>query len=335
MARDRDPAAPPRRDHRCHDLRRGTRHGRGHRHCRRDGRALKDALKPNLVQTLEGQPHMCMPALREHRPREQLAGRRPRRPQFADYVGHGGRFRQRPRLREVRPHRLFAPAGWSPSAVVLVATTQALKRHGGIRTEGSRLEGSREPRRTPTDREGARLRRGRCSEPLPGRLPVRARGRVGAGARARRRRGYNDGYEHGGAGASALAELVVEAAARNAQARFLYELDDPIETSSMRLPAGVRRDWSRPPPVARATLERLPAEHRLPVCVRRPTCPFARPGADGCAARFVLPVRSSAPILPMAGSLPCAARRDDARSTCEFRGGEMDLDAEGRIVGLA
>ena len=40
----------------------------------------------------------------------------------------------------------------------------------------------------------------------------------------------NDGYERGGAGASALAEVVVEAAAREASAKFLYELEDSIET---------------------------------------------------------------------------------------------------------
>ena len=85
----------------------------------------------------------------------------------------------------------------------------------------------------------------------------------------------NDGYEHGGAGASALAELVVEAAARNAQARFLYELDDPIETKldalARRVYGGTGVDLS---PVARATLERLPAELTgFPSASRRPTCP--------------------------------------------------------------
>ena len=41
---------------------------------------LKDAIKPNLVQTLEGQPAFihCGP-VREHRPRQQLARGRPRR----------------------------------------------------------------------------------------------------------------------------------------------------------------------------------------------------------------------------------------------------------------
>jgi formyltetrahydrofolate synthetase len=104
----------------------------------------------------------------------------------------------------------------------------------------------------------------------------------------------NDAYELGGAGASALAEIVVDAVGQDAQARFLYELEDPLEAKLNALArtiyGGSGVEFS---PRAQETLERLPAElHRLPVCVAKTHLSLSHdPELVGAPSDFVLPVR--------------------------------------------
>ena len=93
---------------------------------------LKDALAPNLVQTLEGTPafihggpfaniaHGCNSVLATH------AGAQARR-----LRGDRGRLRRRPRRREILRHQV--PQGRAQAGgAVLVATVRALKMHGGV-----------------------------------------------------------------------------------------------------------------------------------------------------------------------------------------------------------
>ena len=73
---------------------------------------LKDALKPNLVQTDGGQSGARpLRAVREHRPRQQLARRRPARAEAGRLRRHRERLRRRDGIREVRRHRLPHSAG--------------------------------------------------------------------------------------------------------------------------------------------------------------------------------------------------------------------------------
>ena len=95
---------------------------------------LKDAIKPNLVQTLEGQPVFdALRPVREHRARQQLARRRSRGLKLADYVitesGFGSDMGMEKFLDIV-----CRVGGCARSAVVLVATVRALKHHGGATT---------------------------------------------------------------------------------------------------------------------------------------------------------------------------------------------------------
>ena len=136
----------------------------------------------------------------------------------------------------------------------------------------------------------------------------------------------NDGYERGGAGASALAELVVEAAGRDAQARFVYELDDPIETKlaalARRVYGGTGVELS---PAARATLERLPAElHRLPVCVAKTHMSLSHdPELAGAPARLRAPGPGAAPLHRSRLDRGRLRRHpDDARAARQLRGRE-------------
>jgi hypothetical protein len=68
---------------------------------------LKDAIKPNLVQTLERQPrHPARRSLRQHRTgREQRAGHQDG-PEPRRLRGDRGRLRRRPRCREVLRHQV-------------------------------------------------------------------------------------------------------------------------------------------------------------------------------------------------------------------------------------
>ena len=68
---------------------------------------MKDAIKPNLVQTLEGQPALVHAGpVRQHRARGQLDPRRPDRAEGGRLRGDRGGVCQRPRLPEVLRHRV-------------------------------------------------------------------------------------------------------------------------------------------------------------------------------------------------------------------------------------
>ena len=193
---------------------------------------LKDAIKPNLVQTIEGQPALVHagPFANIAHGNSSLIGDLVGL-KLADYVVTEGGFASDLGF-EKFIHIVCRAGGLSPDAVVLVATTQALKRHGGDPDGG-----------LPALERGAanlaaHLRIVKelgfnavvAVNKFPGDAPLEIEalaalalehGAFGAAV--------NDAYEHGGAGASALAELVVEAAGRGAQAQFLYELEDPLE----------------------------------------------------------------------------------------------------------
>jgi formyltetrahydrofolate synthetase len=149
----------------------------------------------------------------------------------------------------------------------------------------------------------------------------------------------SDGYEHGGSGAGGLAELVVEAAARDAKAEFLYELDDPIEAKldalARRVYGGAGIELS---PAAHETLERLPAElHRVPVCVAKTHLSLSHDSElVGAPRDFILPVRE---LRPYTGAGWVVAVCGDTQTMpglpANSAAERMDLDAQGRIVGLA
>ena len=94
---------------------------------------LRDALAPNLVQTLEHTPafvhggpfaniaHGCNSVVAT---RVRAAARRLRR--------HRGGVRRRPRRGEVRRHPVPRDRACGPSAAVIVATVRAMKYHGGV-----------------------------------------------------------------------------------------------------------------------------------------------------------------------------------------------------------
>ena len=151
---------------------------------------LKDAIKPNLVQTLEGQPALVHagPFANIAHGNSSLVGDLVGL-KLADYVITEGGFASDLGF-EKFIHIVCRQAGLSPDAVVLVATTQALKRHGGDPDGGLAGVGARraEPRRPSENRRGARFPRCRRRQQVSRRQPSRARGRLGSRPRPRRLR---------------------------------------------------------------------------------------------------------------------------------------------------
>jgi formyltetrahydrofolate synthetase len=303
---------------------------------------LKDALKPNLVQTLEGQPAIVHagPFANIAHGNSSLVGDLVGL-KLADYVVTEGGFASDLGF-EKFVHIVCRAGGLSPAAVVLVATTQALKRHGGDPDGGvPALVGG-------AQNLAAHLRivkeLGFDAVVAVNRFPGDSQLELETISALALEHGafgvaVNDGYEHGGQGASALAELVVEAAARNAQARFLYELDDPIE---VKLDAVARRVYGGTgvelSPAARETLGRLPAElHRLPVCVAKTHLSLSHdPELTGAPRDFLLPVRELRAYTGAGWIVAVCGDTQTMPGLPPHSAAErMDLDAEGRIVGLA
>ena len=193
---------------------------------------LKDALKPNLVQTLEGQPAFvhCGP--------------------FAN-IAHGNNSLVADRVGLKLGEYLVTESGFAsdmgmekffditcrigdlhPSAVVLVATVRALKHHGGDVDGGSaeiELGAANMARHIGNIRRfglAAVVPETTCPGDTPAALPLHRRLAVEHGAYAAE---VNTAFEQGGKGATALAEAVVAAADEPNDFRFAYPLDAPIE----------------------------------------------------------------------------------------------------------
>ena len=303
---------------------------------------LKDAIKPNLVQTIEGQPafvHAGPFANIAHGNSSligDLVGLK-----LADYVVTEGGFASDLGF-EKFIHIVCRGGGLSPDAVVLVATTQALKRHGGDPEGGlSALERGAE-------NLAAHLRiveeLGFHAVVAVNKFPGDTALELDAVSALALEHGafgvaVNDAYARGGEGAARLAELVVEAAGRGAKAKYAYDLADPVEKKldalARKIYGGAGVELS---PEARATLERLPeALHQVPVCVAKTHLSLSHdPELVGAPRDFVLPVRELRAYTG-AGWLVavCGTTQTMPGLPANSAAERMDLDEDGRIVGLA
>jgi formate--tetrahydrofolate ligase len=193
---------------------------------------LKDTIKPNLVQTLEGQPALihCGPFANIAHGNNSLVADRVAL-KLGDYVVTESGFGSDMGMEKFF-HIVCRAGKLRPDAVVLVATVKALKHHAGEPDGGVEA----------IDVGAANLARHIGIVREFGINPVVAINRfpgdsdediervralaLEAGAYAAE---LNEGFEHGGAGASALAEAVVAAADEPSSFDFLYPLDAPIE----------------------------------------------------------------------------------------------------------
>ena len=275
---------------------------------------LKDALKPNLVQTLEGEPALihCGPfaniAHGNNSLVADLLGLK-----LGDYVVTESGFGADMGFEKLIDIVCRA-GGIAPSAVVLVATVKALKHHGGDPDGGlAALERGMDNLRANLHVVHAF---GLDCVIAVNRFPGDSRRDVDAARRLAQELdvvgvAVNDGYERGGDGAIELAEAVVEAASAPATPKYLYSLEDPSSRRSTRSrPAltALRESNCRPP---RAPKRRGSSRPALPICPcvwRRRTCPSrttrrssARRPASPCPCASC--ARTRAPV----GSSPSAA----------------------------
>jgi formate--tetrahydrofolate ligase len=303
---------------------------------------LTDALKPNLVQTLEGQPavvHAGPFANIAHGNNSVVADRLGLK--LGDYVitesGFGADMGFEKFVDIVCRGR-----GLAPDAVVLVATTQALKHHGGDPDGGVRaiergtdnlaanMQIVREFGLAPV----VAINRFPDDDPLEIDAICRLSLELGAFAAE-----VNDGFARGGPGAVGLAEVVMEAAEHGAEVQPLYELDAPIaakiEAVATRAYGAAGIELS---PAAAAQAKQLAEAglDGLPVCIAKTHLSLSHdPALGGTPTGFTLPVRELRPytgagwIVALCGNMQTMPGLP--ADPAAFR---IDVDADGRVTGL-
>ncbi len=264
---------------------------------------LKDAIKPNLIQTLEGQAalmHAGPFANIAHGNNSVIADRIALK--LGDYVLTESGFGSDMGMEKFMDIVCRA-GGLRPNAVVLVATVRAVKHHGGFE-EGGSAEDSRKAieagmanvqRHLELVKEfglpcvvAVNRRPGDTDDEvqLVRQLALEA-GAFGAE--------LNEAFEKGGDGASDLAEAVCAAADQESDFEFLYESDDPIKVKIEKI---ARKAYGADDVVFYLDAERKIEQYteegldKLPICMAKTPLSLSHdPTLLGAPTGFTLPVR--------------------------------------------
>src|ERR1700675_3673813 len=236
---------------------------------------LKETIKPNLVQTLEGQPALvhCGPFANIAHGNNSLVADRVAL-KLGDYVVTESGFGSDMGMEKF--FDIVCRAGrLRPNAVVLVATVKALKHHGGNPEGGIEAMEAGIPnlaRHLGIVREfglNAVVAVNRFPGDTDDEIELVRRIGLEHGAYAAE---VNDGFTHGGAGASALAEAVVAASEESSSFDYLYPLDAPIED---KIEAIAKRAYGADgvflQPAARAKIQLFNKAglDKLPICMAK------------------------------------------------------------------
>jgi formate--tetrahydrofolate ligase len=303
---------------------------------------LKDAIKPNLVQTLEGQPAFvhCGPFANIAHGNNSLVADLVAL-KLADYVvtesGFGSDMGMEKFLDIV-----CRVGNLQPSAICLVTTVRALKHHGGDPDGGVEA----------VEAGGANLQRhlGIVSEfglkavvainRFPGdpdeEVDAVRRLALEGGAHAAE---LNEAFERGGEGASDLAEALVDAAEQDSSYAPIYPLEAPI---GEKIEAVCKRVYGAEGvvflPAAQQKIEQFTANgfDRLPICMSKThlslsTDPLLLNAPTGftvtvrdirayTGAGWLVPLLGDVQTMPGLGATPAAF--------------DVDIDENGRTVGL-
>ena len=303
---------------------------------------LKDAIKPNLVQTLEGQPAFvhCGPFANIAHGNNSLVADRVAlklgeivitESGFASDMGMEKFFDITCRI-----------GGLRPSAVVLVASVRALKHHGGSIDGGlAEIEaGSANLARHIGIVNGFGLQAvvgvNKFPSDTPDELALVRRLATEHGAYAAE---VNTAFEDGGKGAVALAEAVLAAAEEPNSFDFAYPIDAPIEE---KIRAIVRKVYGGDDvqllPAARekAALFERDGLGSLPICMAKTHLSLTHdPTLRNAPTGFTVPVRDLRPytgagwIVALCGdmmTMPGLGKTPAARA--------IDVDPAGNTVGL-
>jgi formate--tetrahydrofolate ligase len=310
---------------------------------------LKEALKPNLIQTLEGQAclmHAGPFANIAHGNNSLMADLIGLK--LGDYLvtesGFGSDMGMEKfmdivcRVGEVRP-----------SAVVLVATVRALKHHGGVEDD-PRVDRARALAAVSIGAENLRRHLGIVREfGLPCVVAVNRRpgdtdeevelvrtlalehGAFAAEA--------NEGFEKGGEGAAALARAVAEACEEPSEFQFMYEEDESIADKIRAIATrvyGARDVFFYP--AAESKIEQYTDEglDHLPICMAKTHLSLsADPTLLNAPEDFTLQVRDiraytgAGWLVPLCGDIQQMPGL--GKSAAAF---DVDIDEQGRTVGL-
>jgi len=303
---------------------------------------LKDAIKPNLVQTLEGQPAFihCGPFANIAHGNSSLVANLVGL-KLGDYVVTESGFGSDMGMEKLLD--IVCRAGnLSPSAIVLVATVRALKHHGGDPEGGVEAIGRGAPNlarhigivkefglnavvainRFPgdTDEEVATVRR----------LALE----LGAHSAA-----LNSSFEEGGEGAVEVAEAVVAAAESPSSFEPVYPLDAPIPE---KIEAIARRVYGADgiflAKAARDKVEQFTKAglDTLPICMAKTHLSLSHdPNLTGAPTGFTVPVRA---VRAYTGAGWLVALCGDMQTmpglSATPAAFNVDIDEHGRTVGL-
>ena len=297
---------------------------------------LKEAIKPNLVQTLEGQPalvHGGPFANIAHGNNSLVADLVALK--LGEYVvtesGFGSDMGMEKFLNIV-----CRAGGLSPSAIVLVVTVRALEHHG----DGSIERGAANLARHLGIVESFGLKAVVAVNRFPGdtleELELVRRLALELGAHAAE---VNEAFERGGEGAAALAEAVVDAAETPSPFTYTYPLDasieEKIETVCRRIygAAGIVLLQTARDKIARFAERGL---DRLPVCMAKTHLSLSHdPALLNAPAGFEVTVRDvraytgAGWLVPLLGTMQTMPGLGAGAAAFQ-----VDIDENGRTVGL-
>jgi len=306
---------------------------------------LVEAMKPNLMQTLEGSPvlvHTGPFGNVAHGSSSLIADRLALR--LADLVVTEAGFGS-----DLGAEKFFdikcRAGGLRPAAAVLVATVRALRAHGGGAPGVEDPEAVRRGCANLTRHLGILDTFGVPTVVALNAFPsdsqaereVARQAALGAGARAF---AVSSHFSDGGAGALDLAREVLAAAAQGApRFRFLYRDEEPLrakaEAIATRIYGAAGVDWQGGSAADLDELGRL-GFGALPVCMAKTHLSLSHDPALGpTPSGFRLPVREvrlaagAGFVAVLSGAIRLMPGLP-ARPAAE----EIDLDAEGRITGL-
>jgi formate--tetrahydrofolate ligase len=303
---------------------------------------LKDALKPNLVQTLEGQPTFvhCGPFANIAHGNNSLVADRVAL-KLGDYVVTESGFGSDMGMEKFMD--IVCRVGHlRPSAVVIVATVKALKHHGGdpdggvetIETGAKNLI-----RHLGIVREfglNAVVAVNRFPGDTDDELELIREIALANGAYAAE---LNEAVVKGGEGAAALAEAVVAAADERSKFEYIYPLDAPIET---KIEAIAKRVYGAEGIFLLKTAQDRIRQFneqgfaRLPICMAKTHLSLSHDAAlTNAPTGFTVTVRD---IRAYTGAGWLVALCGDMQTMPGLSASpaafNVDIDAEGRTVGL-
>jgi formate--tetrahydrofolate ligase len=303
---------------------------------------LKETIKPNLVQTLEGQPALvhCGPFANIAHGNNSLVADRVAL-KLGDYVVTESGFGADMGMEKF--FDIVCRAGdLRPNAVVLVATVKALKHHGGAPDGGI---GSIEVGAANLARHLGIIREfGLNAVVAVNRFPgdsdeeierVRSLA-LEQGAFAAE---VNNAFEEGGAGAAALAEAVVAAADESNSFDYIYPLEASIE---VKIEAIAKRVYGADGifllPAARAKIEQFNklGLDLLPICMAKTHLSLSHdPALTNAPTGFTVTVRDlraytgAGWIVALCGDMQTMPGLSSSPAAVN-----VDIDDEGRTLGL-